>query len=274
MYPGAADQMRHTQNFIDRRDLHSKILGIKSASQHRKTMLRTLKQHSQRWIEGETFNFKTDSIAIAFKIITRILLGDDYESKMEKFNYTDNYGEVSKLTFLEFYPRVMQDLFDALTDFKAFLFPMLNYWGLTKPHSTNIVNIKECWRVIGNFINKEIDNKFKDKDGNESNSLLKKVIDSENIDLQTIKMDYLGIMLAAYETSAHIMLSSIYLLKRNPDKLLILQKELKAYGVSQDSIDDDNEVLMDKIMECEYLSYVTKEALRMDPPIQFTLPYR
>ena len=97
---------------------------------------------------------------------------------------------------------------------------------------------------------------------------------TNKIDLHTIKMDYLGIMLAAYETSAHIMLSSIYLLKKNPDKLKVLQNELKHYGVSKETIDSDNEILMEKIMECEYLTYVTKEALRMDPPIQFTLPYR
>ena len=180
MYPGAADQIRHTQNFLDRRDTHSKILGVKTASQHRKMMLRTLKEHSQRWKEGETRNFKTDAVAIAFKIISRILLGYDYESKMERFKYTDNYGEVSLLNFEQFYPRVMQDLFEGLMDIKAFFIPIVNYWGLTKPHSTNISNVKECWRVIGNFINKEIEWKFLDNDGSESNSLLKKVIETNN----------------------------------------------------------------------------------------------
>lgn len=79
-------------------------------------------------------------------------------------------------------------------------------------------------------------------------------------------MDNLGVILAAYETSAHIMLSSIYLLKWNPKVFEKLINELAKVGITRGTISLLENNPISRLEECDY-SYVSKEWLRLDPPL-------
>ena len=66
-------------------------------------------------------------------------------------------------------------------------------------------------------------------------------------------------------------ISCIFRLKQNPHVYDKLMKELKDSKV-RDAVFQkklDSELLSD----CDYLTYVVKESLRIDPPSMFTTPY-
>jgi len=85
--------------------------------------------------------------------------------------------------------------------------------------------------------------------------------------------DLMGVMMAGVDTSAHAFCTTMYLLKKNPEKLEKLTEQLKKHGFDKNT-DMLEHLNKDTIEELDYLSYVLKESLRCDSPTIDTLNYK
>lgn len=66
--------------------------------------------------------------------------------------------------------------------------------------------------------------------------------------------------------------SCMFRIKQNPEIYLKLMEELRTNGVIK-AIKDKN-ISMPMMAKCEYLNYVIKESLRIDPPTITSHPYQ
>ena len=84
--------------------------------------------------------------------------------------------------------------------------------------------------------------------------------------------DIMGLLFAGLDTTSHALVSCIYFIKKNPQNYSKLIEEIGKAGITKD-MDYSLQESKDKIHSCDYLNFVVKEVLRIDPPGQFTLNY-
>ena len=133
----------------------------------------------------------------------------------------------------------------------------LNHLKLTKK------NIDNLDKVLAEFISKT-----KDK-----NSAYYKLINEKALDSDTVVLNIKSFLVAGTETSSRSIWSVIYFLSKYPHWLDKLIQELKNWGIL--NINGSLKLLTkDTVNEWDYLSYVVKEALRIDPPAVETIPYK
>ena len=97
------------------------------------------------------------------------------------------------------------------------------------------------------------------------NSVCQQVFKIEDYSYDEMFEDLVTIVVAGTETTSRTIISSLYYLKKNPDKLELLMQDLKKHGFDKDF--DFTKLHIDQILELEYLPLVIKEALRIDSPV-------
>ena len=85
-------------------------------------------------------------------------------------------------------------------------------------------------------------------------------------------MDSLFMIFAGFDTTSRTISSIMYHLKKSPDKLDKLKQELEKAGLF-DVENKTSQELLQAYQECDYLTYVFKEGLRVDCPATATLTY-
>ena len=78
---------------------------------------------------------------------------------------------------------------------------------------------------------------------------------------------------AGFDTTARSLSSTIFNLKRYPDKLEKLKSELSKVGL-QSTDEKSEKQLLEAYNNCDYLTYAIKEGLRLDPPTPESLNYK
>lgn len=94
----------------------------------------------------------------------------------------------------------------------------------------------------------------------------------KDVDPEGMLDDLVGITMAGIDTSAHAFSATLYFLKTNLDKLAKLEKELVDNGLTGNTnmIEEYNK---NKIEKLNYLHWIVKEAMRLDPPAVDSLNY-
>jgi len=88
-----------------------------------------------------------------------------------------------------------------------------------------------------------------------------------HIDLHTHFLIYIGT-----ETSSHTLVAALYFLKKNPQTLDSALEVLTKNGFDQ-SVDCDQKYTLENLDELTYITYLVKEALRVDSPTIQSLKY-
>jgi cytochrome P450 len=96
-------------------------------------------------------------------------------------------------------------------------------------------------------------------------SVCKQVIDSPDYTYEEMFQDLVTIVVAGTETTSRTIVSCLFFLKKNPEKLQKLKDELHENGFGPDF--DFSKVEVDKILALDYLACVVKEGLRIDSPV-------
>ena len=166
------------------------------------------------------------------------------------------------LKFQEFYPRVAKEQFEGFFNPKGKIFQFLADYDLIDPYKTNAKNTNTYYTSLVKYL----DN-CEDQD-----SVYHELYKSGNFTKHECVMDALLMLFGGFDTSSRCLSGAICLLKKNPDKLDKLLHELKESKIANitDRPQDEYKTIYN---ECDYLTFVLKESLRVDSPAIEGIPY-
>lgn len=167
------------------------------------------------------------------------------------------------MKFHDFYLLIVKNDMEAFTlPINSFL-PFLTRNNLINPFWANQKNIDESVRVITNFC----------KNSSDEESIYNKLMKTGLFTEAECVSDTMLMLFAGFDTTSHGLASTLYFLKRNPDKLNKLVDELDKSKITK--IQNQPSGLHFNIYQsCDYLTYVNKEALRIDSPTSASLGYK
>ena len=164
-------------------------------------------------------------------------------------------GSTTDLSFQDCYFRYARDEFEAQFDSKGKLIPFLEKYKLVDPYKTIEVNKLAIEVVLREFLETSTDDQ----------SVYRQVLDSGSFTKEEVFYDTKLLLFAGFDTTSHGVSTMIYYLYKYPDTLSKLMDELKTKGVN--SLDPNQGAKLKDLYEsCDYLNYVIKEGLRIDPP--------
>ena len=207
----------------------SKILAVNYCSKHIGMMLQTVDKNIDQLKVGDSVNFNQIIKHTTLMIICKILFGQDIEDNMPTGLYINpDTFEQSQMRFDELFSKVVADEFRYSAGPMANFFPILAYNNLINPQKTSRKNIDECKRVILEFSQKSAD---KDSVYN----LLKSYNSSEEEKMseEELILDVVVMLFAGFDTSSYAIISLLYQLKMNPDKLQRLKVTLDESKITQ-----------------------------------------
>ena len=265
---GSFSFIRSTKQWDLRRKYMSKILAVNYCSKHIGMMLQTVDKNIDQLKVGDSVNFNQIIKHTTLMIICKILFGQDIEDNMPTGLYINpDTFEQSQMRFDELFSKVVADEFRFSAGPMANFFPILAYNNLINPQKTSRKNIDECKRVILEFSQKSAD---KDSVYN----LLKSYNSSEEEKMseEELILDVVVMLFAGFDTSSYAIISLLYQLKMNPDKLHKLKLSLDESKITQiDELSKPGQ--KEAYQNCDYLYYCIKEGLRIDTPVDGSLYY-
>ena len=252
-----------TKDFENRRKIFMNFLGFNSSSKYIPLIVNWVKKSLNSWKVGDNYKFVYQMNRLMFSIITSVLFGKDVEQISSKLiEYENRNGVIERIETRDAFLLIFKDLFQGYLNPIGLTFHFVAKYGLINPFKRDKRNVNV---FKDNF--KESINEL-----SEENSIVNLVRSLNEIPEEILLDDIIGFLAGGADTSAHLITSAIYYLFRNKDKLDKLLVELDSFGFKNfERIDDKIE--RDTIQGMEYLNYVIKEALRLDPPTFDTLSY-
>ena len=251
-----------SKNWKNRRAALVKYMGLSRTSQYIPMMIDSANYFIKEWKDGEKQFLIKEFNKITFRIITIILFGKDVNEKIEKNRYITEAGKVINLNFAEYFIALCRDLMQHSFTFKSLAFPILLEKELSEPYKTDRKNLENFHSKLKEYLEKSQD----------GDSVYTKLVTIEGIDKEEAYEDLLCFLFAGHETSAHAVSSALYFLAKFPQTLSKLKSELKEFRGKPDE-ELKNLITKEKIAELDYLYMVFKETLRIDPPVNESLPY-
>mmetsp|Transcript_14930 Transcript_14930/g.17270 ORF Transcript_14930/g.17270 Transcript_14930/m.17270 type:complete len:217 (+) Transcript_14930:406-1056(+) len=143
------------------------------------------------------------------------------------------------------------------------MIPFLAKLKLIEPFKSNDINFKSLFKAAQEFLDLSED----------EGSVYRLIVGTDQISKEEVFSDIMLLLVAGFDTTSHAITSILYQLKKSPSKLQKLVDELEAKGLN--NVDPlDTETLKRLYEECDYLNYVIKEGLRIDPPATVGLKYQ
>ena len=215
------------------------------------------------WREGEQPNLILPIQEITFEVINHLLFGSDSFQIMKNWKYYEPNGTETTLEFGMFFRKIVDDWIKNYFSLWYKLFPFLADHSLMQPFKTDKKNIDNLNLYLKEFIRLTKDNQ----------SGLTKMIENGLLSIEEITESIKSFLGAGSETSARCVCSIVYYLNKYPkwyDKLI---QELKSWKVLKEDGSLDC-ISKEAISDCDYLGYVVKEALRIDPPAVESICYK
>ena len=264
MMPGTYVNLRSTPHNMKRKKAMIDYLGINKASRYIPILIEAVDTHIESLETGQEVNFSIISKYITFESLSKQLLGTDYKELDIDFEYQDPYtGKMSSISFSEFFRILCDNEFEAFISPKAKLLQFLAERYLIEPYKTNHRNCLYFRKRL-----EELVNKSKDKE-----SMYYALMKTGNFTAEECIMDLLVIILAGFDTTSRVIWSCLYYIKKHPDVFKKLMDEIRKYKL--DCVEEVSyEKLRDAFLNCDYLTYVVKESLRIDPPAPLSLTLR
>ena len=106
----------------------------------------------------------------------------------------------------------------------------------------------------------------------DNESVYKQLISKELFTKDEIFNDMILLLFTGFDTTSHGIASILYNIHKNPRVLNKLLSGLKLNGITDISTDDESS-LKETYEQWDYLNYVVKEGIRIDPPVMNSLVY-
>lgn len=242
----------------------TKQIGINFCSKHIPMMIKTMDKHIDLSQLNEEIDLTDLFSRTTFEIITKIFFGQSITEKMEKIQYICPYtGKKSMLEFVDIYSQITVDQFNGYYNPKGKILSFLAKYDLIDPYKTNAKNTKAVYDALSKYLDDSLD----------EDSVYYALYSSGKFTKHECVMDTLMMLLAGSDTSSRTLSGTICLLKKNPDKLDKLMKEFEKAKITNitDIPQGEYRSIYD---ECDYLNYVYKEGLRLDPAGNESIPYK
>lgn len=250
-------------NFLKRKKQVVRLLELNHCSQYLQMIHRVFEEHIDKIDTSKEVDLLTLIKSITIEVIINIMFGENCDKVIRKSTYIDyKTGTKTLLSFKDMYIKSTEHAFACYLDTKGRLFPFLAQNWLIEPFKSMRKNSQELY----NSIAESLDNI------NDENSVIYRMSHNSEITKDEAIMDVLLLIFAGNDTSSNLLNNSLLWLYKNPEKLEKLKSELEKSGYNEiDKLPQSK--AKDVIMSCDYLSYVIKETLRMDPPGPFSLAY-
>lgn len=264
MMPKTLGNSKTDDSFNFRKRTFLKLLSFNRSSQYIPMMVKGLDRLTGEWAKKEEVDVIYEMFKQNFSVLTTILLGSDTSAIMNKLRpFKTENNEYVMLNLCDFFLRTTDCYVDQYLNPMTLLLPFLNKYKLVDPFKRNNENNQMLRKTLQEAIDFSKD----------ESSVLYNLRETMGHDPVQMLDDLMGVMMAGVDTSAHAFATTLYFLKRNPDKLAKLVEELRQHGFDKNSNMHEH-LNKDTIEELDYLSYVIKETLRMDSPTVDTLNYK
>lgn len=152
--------------------------------------------------------------------------------------------------------------FEAYTSSKGLFLGPLTKRGLIEPFKTNLRNVAHFKQTIMDCIDNSAD----------EDSVYKLQRKSGKFTKYECVIDSIGMIFAGFDTTARNVCSTLYYLKKYPDKHSKIMEAIKNSELDTPE-KFDALTLRDKYQDCDYLTFSMKEGLRIDSPTVQSLYY-
>lgn len=264
MIPRALGNTPSDEYFLFRKRTFLKLLSFNRASMYIPMMINGLDNITATWVNKKDYiDIIYEMFKQNFTVLTKILLGSDTEEIMKlKHPFKNANNQYEMLDMCEFFMRTVDAFVDQYLNPITMLMPFVARSRFIDPFKRNHENNNMLRKKIQEMIDYSKDEE----------SVLFNLREELKHDPVQMLDDLMSIMMAGVDTSAHAFSTTLYFLKKNPEKLQKLVKELKDHGYDKDT-DMLEHLNKDRIEELDYLGYVIKETLRIDSPTIDTLNY-
>ncbi len=163
---------------------------------------------------------------------------------------------LDKLIIINFYLKICYSI-------KYKLFPLLADHNIIEPFKTDKKNIDYLNQNLNEFV----------KQTKDSQSAFSKILQNGNLEVDELVNNIKIFLIGGTETSARTICCIVYFLSKYPKWYDNLIKDLIDWGAL--NIDGSLKSITKEIVnDWDYLNYVVKEAIRIDPPAVETIPYK
>ncbi|CAI2365091.1 unnamed protein product [Moneuplotes crassus] len=259
-----------TKNIFQRRKNMTQLLGLNSASRYIKKfplipkILSCTRNLLDSMPEQKPIDLLQEMTELVFNIFNEVLFGKDITELVTKlYPYENSDGTTEEVTLREILIRlsrcyIVQHLSPLTSIMLYFGADTLYYLNPYKRDKKNLDTFKGAIRSIVST-------------SKETNSIGNKLYGFSDTTEEEKICDLLVIMVGGSETSSHSLVSCLYFLKKHPETLVKLRKELEKEGLVKDS--DLSTWKREKLQDCTYLSCFIKEVMRVDPTVIETFIY-
>ncbi|CAI2365712.1 unnamed protein product [Moneuplotes crassus] len=252
-----------THNTKSRRKEIFNILGLNSASRYIPLMVDRTKEFLEKIRKEKKVDFLHEANFLTFKIFIFILFGNDMHHLTEKkYPFERPDGTIDHITLCEIFIQLGKDYMVEFIHPITSLIPPLNDYNFIGPWRRNNKNFTVFKDALREMISESKD----------QNSLWNMMSQLNQFTDDEIFHDLVLLMIGGSETSSHCLCSIFYYLAKFPEARKKLREELDKFGLKKGS-NLEASIKMEVIEKLDYLSWVIKEALRMDPPIPTSFFY-
>ena len=256
--------LRSTEDMNKRKKATIDFLGINRASRHIPNMINSVDAYVESLKPGQEVNFSQSIKYVSFENISTHILGEDYKSVNMEFEYVcPETGEVSNISFPDFFIRLSTSELAAYTNPMTKILKPLADRYLIEPYKTNNRNNLYMRKRLFELLQASKD----------PNSMFKTFMKTGEFNSDDSIMDTISMIFAGFDTTSITVTSLLYFVKANPKIHQKLMDEIRKHKL--DRVEEINPGdLLDAFQNCDYLSYVVKEITRYDVPIPITLTYK
>ena len=240
-----------------RKTTFTKTIGLNFSRRYISTMLSNAKKLFDEWKEGDTHNFIPIINRFTLKVISSIILGNDFDEKFRKMKYKHHDGSVETLDVYQLFPILGKDLMKTMQRPINALFPVLIDYNIGSDNKINSENIKEFRSALKDFLDNTTD---------QESSYAQIKNECPEYSYEDLFNDLMGWLFDGYETLSECISTTLYHLNKNPECHKKVMEELKQVGFTQDE-NLIKSITYPRLQELNYLTMVIKESLRIDPPL-------
>lgn len=263
LFMGSFGNLATTDRIKIRRKTTTGLLSINAIHKYVPVMTYWMAEGVKTMKERKRFDFMEIINAVTFHIAMGAFFGNDMKNlPTKKFDYEHSDGTIKGYPLSEFFVHINVDTVTEFVHPVTNLFTFVSDKNLINPWKRNGRNLLKFRNAI-----KEMAKESKDP-----NSLWSILRDHDELTEEEKFLDLFLFIVAGADTTAHTLCSLMYLLRKNPDKLAKLRAELEKNGITGGP-NIEEQITFEKILEIDYLSYVFKEALRMDTAVPFSFYY-
>ncbi|CAI2365544.1 unnamed protein product [Moneuplotes crassus] len=273
VYPDSLEMCPTSSSFKQRYNLFFRNTPFKKPESQVGLMLLVLEQYISKIKKNKAFDLVETIGSCLYDIVLTILFGEEFHKNIGKINYKYSDGRKYKTKFEEGLAQVSLDCIENGSDITSGLCPHINLKSEVDPYKRDQENIDEIYRVLTEFLTKN------DTQSEFSCPLMGDILDPDSIkdyDPSELKNDLFLLIDAASGTLMLTIPSVLLTLKRNPEIWDKLYQELEKNGVIEEASKKnafETDEGVKTILECEYLTYVIKEVMRLYPPTVGSSPY-